>query len=231
MAEGARVESIESIRAFRVALIKFAETASVAVDDAEADLTRTLMWLETEQRTYWQNEIRKRAELVERAKEAVRMKKVFKDSSGRTASAVDEEKALALAQRRLAEALGKLEAVKKWTGRLRKEILNYKGLVQRLVTSLQTDVPMGVAQLDQISALLNQYVSLRPGAGGPSSEQIEALTKAMGETVGGSMARAGEVEAKDEGRRMKDEEGRGNQRKDEEGTVAEGDAGRGKEAE
>lgn len=188
MGEGARVESIESIRAFRAALVKFAETALVALDDAEGDLSRTLNWLEGEQRVYWQSQIRQRAQVAARAKEALRMKQMFKDSSGRTQSAVDEEKALALAMRRLAEAEQKLAAVKKWTLRLQKEILNYKGQVQRFSTTLGSDVPTAVARLDQISGLLEQYVSLRPEAGGPSQEQIAALAQAIGEAPA-SMAR------------------------------------------
>ena len=60
-------------------------------------------WLEREQQQHWTTQIRKRTEIVGRCKEAVRMKKLFKDSSGRTQSALDEEKALAIALKRLAE--------------------------------------------------------------------------------------------------------------------------------
>src|SRR6059058_4974910 len=98
MAE-ARVESTDAIRAFRHALLKFAELANSALTDAEADAGHTLMWLETEQRTYWTNNVRKASELVSRCQDAVRQKKIFKDSSGRPQSAVDEEKALAKAKR------------------------------------------------------------------------------------------------------------------------------------
>src|SRR4051812_42182899 len=95
----ARVESVDAIKAFRAAWLKFAEAANVALTEAEADAVGTLRWVENEQRTYWQNQVRKSTELVSRCNEALRHKKIFKDASGRTPSAIDEEKALAKAKR------------------------------------------------------------------------------------------------------------------------------------
>src|SRR6266545_3844217 len=109
----ARVESVDAIKNFRRAWLKFAEAASVALTEAESDALGTLRWVETEQRTYWQNQVRKTSELVARCEEAVRHKKIFKDATGRTASAVDEEKALAKAKRMKEVALEKLEHVRK----------------------------------------------------------------------------------------------------------------------
>ena len=62
--------------------------ARLALGDAESEMNRVLLWLETEQHAYWSGQVRKRTEAVAKAKEAVRFKKVFKDSSGRTPSAV-----------------------------------------------------------------------------------------------------------------------------------------------
>jgi hypothetical protein len=164
MANAARVESVDALKAFRVALLKFAESANVALSGAESDIQRTLTWLETEQMTFWQGQIRKRHELCERAKEALRMKKLYKDSSGRSPSAVEEEKAVRLAQQRLAEAEQKLGNVKRYRLRLPKEIDLYKGSVQRLATDVQVDLPTAVSQLDQMCQSLEAYIAL--GAAG-----------------------------------------------------------------
>ncbi|HEY7086501.1 MAG TPA: hypothetical protein VH518_00350 [Tepidisphaeraceae bacterium] len=163
MAEGARVESIDALKHFRVALFKFQEAANAALADAEGDLSSTLNWLENEQYMFWQNQIRKRHELLERAKEAVRMKKLFKDSSGRTPSAVEEEKAMLMAKRRLEEAEEKFNNVKKYTRVLQREIQTYKGSVQRFATTVQSDLPVAVAMLDNHVTTLEQYVMLAPG--------------------------------------------------------------------
>ena len=160
MAE-ARVESVDAIKNFRRAWLRFAEVANVALTEAEADAVGTLRWLETEQKTYWQNQVRKMTELVSRCDEALRHKKIFKDASGRTPSAVDEEKALAKAKRMKEHAEEKLENVRKYTPRLNREIQLYKGQVQRLGTFVASDIPTAAAKLDKIVATLEQYVALQ----------------------------------------------------------------------
>ncbi len=82
MSEVARVESVDALKELRVALIKFAETANGALGDSESEVQRMQMWLENDQTSHWQRQIRKLTEVVSRAKEALRMKKVFKDATG-----------------------------------------------------------------------------------------------------------------------------------------------------
>src|SRR5215217_4352482 len=94
MAEVARVHNLEALKRFKQALWKFQETVNVALTDAESDMQRTSIWLETEQRTYWTSQHRKRHEAVEKAKQAVREKQLYKDASGTRSSAVDEMKIL-----------------------------------------------------------------------------------------------------------------------------------------
>ena len=191
MSEQARVESIDSIKLFRRALFKFAEGALTALGDAESEPLRVLMWLETEQTTYWQGQLRKRTELVARCKEAVRMKTLFKDSTGRTPSAIDEQKALQAALRKLQEAEEKVIAVKRYTQKLQKEILLYKGQVQRFATTVQSDVPVWAAKLDAMVGKLEEYVALAaptsdfasPDSSGenatiiPQSDDLESIAR------------------------------------------------------
>ena len=175
MSEGsARVDSIDSIKLFRIALLKFAEACSVAMTDAESEMHQTQNWLDNEQLSHWQSQIRKRTELLGRAKEALRMKKLFKDSSGRTPSAVEEEKAVRLAQARLEEAEQKLVATKKYSRVLQREIQNYKGSIQRFATTVESDVPVAVAQLDAMAAALETYVAYAPGDAATTPASIES---------------------------------------------------------
>jgi hypothetical protein len=157
----ARVESVDAIKNFRRAWLKFAEVANVALTEAESDAQATLRWVETEQRTYWQNQVRKTTELVSRCEEAVRHKKIFKDASGRTASAIDEEKALAKAKRMKEIAEEKLGNVRKFGPRLRREIQLYKGQVQRLGTFVASDIPTAAAKLAKIVQTLEAYTALQ----------------------------------------------------------------------
>jgi hypothetical protein len=162
MAETARVQSIDALKTLKISMWKFAEAANVALGDAESEMQRVLIWLETEQATYWVSELRKRQRYVEQCKEAVRMKRLFKDATGSSQSAVDEEKALTLALKRLEEGQQKIVAVKQWTRRLQKEILLYKGQVQRFASTLASDVPVAVAALEQMVGTLEEYVGLAP---------------------------------------------------------------------
>ncbi|HLL89247.1 MAG TPA: hypothetical protein VK324_08080 [Tepidisphaeraceae bacterium] len=177
---GAKVDSIDAIRQFRVALIKFAESANAALSDAEADATRTLIWLEHDQVGYWKDQLKKRHAVVERCKEALRMKRLFKDSAGRQQSAVDEEKALKLAVARFEEAGQKAAATKKAVGLLTRQLMMYKGSVQRMNTAAVADVPAAAASLAGIVAQLSEYVNLRA--------PDEAVSQATGD-AGPSMAR------------------------------------------
>jgi hypothetical protein len=182
MSTGARVENIEALKLFKANLLKFSEKISVALDDAETEMQRTLNWLENEQPNYWIGQIRKRHEAVERAKEALRSKRLFKDSSGRTPTAVDEEHALAAAKRRLEEAEQKSVATKQWARRLQKELLLYKGQVTRLVVACSTDIPAAVAQLNNIVSTLEQYIAAAPA---------EVVSAAPSANAAGQMARGG----------------------------------------
>src|SRR5688500_5169380 len=164
----ARVESIDAIKNFKRALFKFAEAANASLTDAEAEMSDMYRWLETEQRTYWASNVRKAGELVARCEDALRQKRVFKDASGRTPSAVDEEKALAKAKRMKEHAEERLANVKRHTPRLAREIMLYKGQAQRLATFVAADIPAAAAKLDKMVDALEAYVNLAASdASGP----------------------------------------------------------------
>lgn len=159
MSESARVESIESLKLFKQALWKYQENAGIALGDAESEIQRVMMWLEGEQRTYWNSEVRKRQEGVMRAREALRQKQIFKSPTGGRQSDIDEQKALQLAQRRLAEAEQKVLAVKKYTQHLRREMMMYKGQVQRIATVVSGDIPRAAHDLEAIIQRLEAYAT------------------------------------------------------------------------
>jgi len=122
------------------------------LDEADAELQRTLTWLETEQLAYWQAQQRNRTTLVGQAREALRNRTLYKDMSGRTPAAVEEKKALEIALRRLEEVEQKIGAVKKWTPRLKIEI---NDLPRRGAAAgdgrCKSDVPLADRQLEGIS--------------------------------------------------------------------------------
>lgn len=186
MSEVARVHNLEALKKLKHALHKFQETVNVALTDAESEMQRTSIWLETEQRTYWTSQLRKRHEAVEKAKQAVREKQLYNDASGNRSSAVDEMKVLQAAQRSLVEAEQKVAAIKKFIPRMQKQTQVYRGGVQRFASSVQSDLPVAVDKLDRMLAKLEAYVSLGSG-GAPemATSTADGVRGAAAEPSGG----------------------------------------------
>ena len=121
--DSARVQSIDALKDFKASLWRFATVAARVLSDAESEMQRIRIWLETEQQSYWRGQIQKRTELATRARDAMLAKKLYKNMDGTPASAVEEEKAMKLAVQRLEEANHKLSYVRRYIQHLQKEML------------------------------------------------------------------------------------------------------------
>ena len=195
MSSGARVDSIDALKVFRVALVKFGEEANAALASAEAELQRTVGWLERDQMSYWTFQLRKRQEGLSRAQEALRQKKIFPDAAGRFPTPVEEEKAVRKWKAAVEEAELKLANCRKYARLLQKAIMDYKGGVQRFAADVQVETPNAVARLDRMVEKLEAYVALNAGVA-PAPVR-EASVGAFGptEAPAGSMARPAEAPA------------------------------------
>ncbi len=204
MSTAARVESFDALRRFRVALCKIAETIATCLAEAEAELQRTASWLTLEQHRYWKREGEKRAEAYTRAKSLLTRKKADKTVLQTSMSCVEEEKALALATRRLQEAQEKSANVKRWTRLLDQEAFAYKTVAQGLEQLVTVDVQVALAHLDNMLAALEQYAqvggpaaqaSVAPGADAePSAEPTAYASVARPEAPGEAAPSTGAAE-------------------------------------
>lgn len=173
MSEQVRVEDSEVFAMLRAAMLKFAQAADNALSNADTQISRTQMWLENEQTTHWQNQFRRRGEAVTKAREAVRQKKLYKDASGRTPSAAEEEKALSNCLKALEEAQQKLDAIRRWRPRLEKESDLCRGGVSRLRRTLSDDIPRAVALLDRLALSVEAYEQIEvPVTAAPESAAL-----------------------------------------------------------
>ncbi|HRK29810.1 MAG TPA: hypothetical protein PLD59_01930 [Tepidisphaeraceae bacterium] len=184
----ARVEDIDAVKRSKLALQKFQEAANVALSEAESDLIRTMLWIDTEQSTYWQGQVRKRTGLLSQAEERLRMKKLFKDSTGSKPSTIDEEKAVKVAKQRLEEAHQKVIMVSKWKRQMEKVAHDYKGSVQRFATTVQSSLPNTIAKLEAMTRQLEQYLGLNPAqavstAGGIQGEPTRPAAADEGQSM------------------------------------------------
>jgi hypothetical protein len=170
MGEFVRVESVDALKRFRVALCQLVEVVSAGLDEAEAEIQRTAFWVQNEQSDYWKRQAAKWAENCVRAKSALSQKRTQLTALGSRYSCVDEEKALAAAERKVEEARQKQINVRRWRRLLDEEGFSYQGLSQGLRVMLQGDIPNALAQLDNMIASLEAYAA----AAGPEEQRSVA---------------------------------------------------------
>lgn len=162
MGEHVWVESFEILKRLRGALCRFAEIVGAALYEADAEQQRARFWVKTEQSNYWKLETTRRTEQLARAKSALAIKKLQPTATGRRPSCVEEEKAVELAERRLAEAHQKLVNVRRWSRRIDEEIFAYQAVAGGLQQALSVDIPNALALLDNMLTALEAYAPTVP---------------------------------------------------------------------
>jgi hypothetical protein len=159
VSERARVDSVDALKKFRAKLCKFAELVGIALDEAETDVQRAEQWITHEQSAYWKRQVQRRSELYTRAKSALTRKKLQKTALGGKASCVEEEKALAAAQRQLDEAKQKAENTRRWSRKFHEETFAHQAMVHGLSLAVSTEVPTALAQLDNMIEAIEAYAT------------------------------------------------------------------------
>lgn len=182
MGEQAKVADVETIERFRAALLIASEAFGLALEEAEGDVERTVLWLEGDRRDTWTKRIRRGQEEVVVAKSALFRKQEIKATPEARPSVVDEKKALDRARKRLEMAEEKLKATKRWTTELPRQAIVFKGALSPMHTLLDRDIPRVNAMLKRMTEHLEEY--LRGG-----SEETERLLEILGTP---SMKRGGE---------------------------------------
>jgi hypothetical protein len=195
MSTAARVDSTDAIKDFRIYMTKFQELASRALGDADSDVNRMSRWLEGEALNFWTSTIRKRQEDLSKAEEAFRFKRLYKDASGSTPSAVEEQKAVQVAKKKLADAQEKLANVKRWNRELQKQIVLYRGGVSRFSNAVHSGVPAGIAHLGATLDNLDKYLDIAAASAGEGPGEAAAAAGVGREGAEPSMARAAEEAA------------------------------------
>ncbi|NQV34446.1 MAG: hypothetical protein HQ515_17255 [Phycisphaeraceae bacterium] len=163
MYEQANVQSLTALKELRAALILFAETATLILEEANSDVRRTRTWLQNDALRFWKKKAFLCQEEYVRTKVALSGRLAFERSvQGVPSSCVDERKALKKASERLEHAQKKLAAVHGWLPQLDKVHLEYRSRTQGLNTALTMDLPKAWARLDKMSESLEAYVALTP---------------------------------------------------------------------
>lgn len=186
----ADVRSIDVIDRFRATLVGFVDAGKAALLEAESDLDRTILWLDRDRVPHWNRQIRKRQELLTRAKSELYRKQMQSSAKGGRAGDSDERKNLQRAERRLEEARARLQATRSWMRRLERERTLYKAAISPLASALDHELPGAVALLRKMSENLEAYTDL----GAPD---IARLFKDAGEGEAEASTRRSGTETRD----------------------------------
>lgn len=169
MAHEAKVTSIEALDRFRASLIIFMTKARRTIDETREELRRTRLWLQHEQRTHWENEIRTRRRKLDQANAELFSAKLskFTDSTSRQKAMVRHAKDA------LVEAEEKLRNTKKWNQTFESTADPVVKGIEGLHHSLDDDLPRAVAYLSQAQRALESYAGHPPSASLPAPESAE----------------------------------------------------------
>ena len=109
----------------------YGEDTLGAIGAVEAEVRRTLRWLQEERPVYWQDQIKRRREQVSMARAEV-FKKNLQKRPDYNPPMSEQKENLRKAEASLMDAEKRLAAVKKWQPLFKQAVLEYHASVQRI---------------------------------------------------------------------------------------------------
>jgi chromosome segregation ATPase len=161
----ANVSNVDVLDTFRGNLIIFQSKARRALDDATDELRRTRMWLQHEQRTRWENELKKRARALEQAEQELMSAKL----SSLRDNITFQQNAVRKAKAALAEAEEKLRHIKKWNQNFDAIADPMAKRLEGLRQFLDFNLPKGITFLVQSIRTLEAYAETHEPKSAPSA--------------------------------------------------------------
>ncbi len=156
MADQAQVTSFDALEIFRTHLILFLSKARVQVDEAGGEIRRTQGWLQSDQRLYWEREIRARRRALDQAEAELLNAKM---SSLRENLSV-ELMAARRAKKAFVEAEEKLQNVKRWSRNFESCVSPLAKKLESLRGALDHELPKAVSYLLEVQKTLESYAEI-----------------------------------------------------------------------
>ncbi|HEV2394482.1 MAG TPA: hypothetical protein VG146_19195 [Verrucomicrobiae bacterium] len=171
MPQQARVTSLEALSAFRAYLIVYLGQARPALEEIGADVLRTRLWIENDQRAHWEGQLRRCTKELEQAQEALFSARL--SQLGHETAA--QQMAVHRAKRTVEEAQMKLRLVKKWQREFDGRVQPLVKQVEKLHTVFSNDMVQAVTFLTKAINTLAAYSQ----GGSPASPVAAALQDAV----------------------------------------------------
>lgn len=186
----AKITDIQVLDRLKAALVKLSEEFAAALEEADGEVDRTLVWLDREAPLRWQSEVRKRQEEVVACKSALYRKQITPSPNDQKASVVDEKKALQRAIAALEHAEQRLKNVKRWNLELPRAQIAFKGAIQPLAAAAERDLPHAALKVGRMILAIDRYLNA------PSPELADLLARSRADLSGlPSMRRTGDEAA------------------------------------
>jgi hypothetical protein len=164
MSSQATVHSIDALKELRTALALYGDDTLGALGAVEAEVRRTMRWLQDERPYYWQEQIKRRREQVAMAKSELYRRQLQKRPDY-TPPMSEQKENLRKAEASLQDAEKRLTMVRKWQPLYKQAVLEYHASIQRLKDLSAGDVPRAVNLLTRIIDALESYLSVTPPSG------------------------------------------------------------------
>ncbi len=190
MAQSAKVLSIQALKDFRIALVTFTEEARNALSGVDMELKRMRDWLERDQLSYWQMQVKRRHEAMMMARTELYRRRISQQGSD-AISDTEQKEALKEAQRRLHIAEEKVETVKKLIPIFHHAMAEYVSRAAPLTDHLSGGVDRSLGSLTKMIDSLEAYLALNAPAAPPVESMGVSRPGMTSARVGGSPAGAG----------------------------------------
>jgi len=154
----AKVTSIDAIEQFRSTLVVFLTKARPTLEEIVSEVTRTKQWLQNDQVTHWEKEMKIRRRALEQAQGELFSARI---STIHEASAA-QQMAVHRANRAIREAEEKLRILKKWGRELENRTDPFVKEIEQLHGFISVDMARAVSYLTEIIKSLQAYSELSP---------------------------------------------------------------------
>jgi hypothetical protein len=188
MANQAKVTSTEALELFRAALIVFLTKARRSLDDVGDEVRRSRQWLQHDQRTHWEGELRRRTKALETAQQELMSVRL----AAHQASAMQaRQNAVNKAQRALHDAEDKIRKVKGWSQNFDHSADPIVKRLESVREMLDHDMPKAISYLASVQKILEAYAQTPAPAGetaptSASAPETAAASTSTSETGGQS---------------------------------------------
>jgi uncharacterized protein YhaN len=158
MSTQARITSIDALEGFRGDLIRYIETARIALEDMTGDARRTRTWLDVDRTQHWTSQHKKCTKLLHQAEQELYSANLTNPNA---ANAL-QKMAVLRAERKIAEIEEKLRILKRWrqtydsrTGPLLQQL-------EPMFAQVGQTLPKAVHTLGELIKALQDYAEKPP---------------------------------------------------------------------